>query len=300
MDMARAGVAAYVGPSAELGHALAGAVGADGTARAEMAKTMFCGDAAVDVVAEATRAREVVVPFERPRRVAAARIRQGVAAAMASAALLYGLVIFGVGTAAAHGVAVARAPHHAVAAYVGVRLSPDELTDPKIQAALAADRVTAVVCGRMAAEYPYAMARLETAGVDVANGGWGGKWGFRWSRAHSDVVKSAHAIEAATNERTRLFVPARPVDGFDLASARLSKERIVVANDTDTMGVSGVPSMRPGGIYVVDARRLRPQELLTLLADLPPAANAANVDVLPLDSLLGNAPVSLRGLARPI
>jgi processive 1,2-diacylglycerol beta-glucosyltransferase len=301
MDMARAGVAAYVGPTEELVPALAGAVSEDGAARASAAREMFRGDAAADVIAEAARAGDVVVALERPRRPAAARIRQGVAAAMASVAVLYGLAIFGVGTAAAHGLAVARAPHHAVAAYVGVRLSPAELADPTVQTTLAADRVTAVVSGRMASQYPDAMAGLESAGVDVANGGWGGKGGFRWSRAHSDVVRSAHAIQAATNERTRLFVPARPVDGFDLASAQLSRERIVVATDADTTTLSGLPSMRPGGIYVIDARRLQPRQLLALLAGLQPAANVSEVDVLPLDSLLGPPPVSsLRGSARPV
>jgi processive 1,2-diacylglycerol beta-glucosyltransferase len=292
LDMARAGVAAYVGPNAELAQAIVGAVGVGGMARAEAALAMFSGDAATDIVAEGARWRDVVTRLEPRPRVAALRVRQGIAAAMASAALLYGIAIFGVGTAAAHGLAVARAPHHAVAAYVGVRLSPDELADPRIQAALAAERVTAVVSGRMAAEQPDAMAGLQTAGVDVANGGWGGKWGFRWSRAHSDVVRSAHAIQAATNERTRLFVPARPVDGFDLASAQLSRERIVVASDSDAVTVSGLPSMRAGGIYVIDGRRLQPADLLRLLAQLPPAATAADVNVLPLDNLLpaGSAP----------
>jgi processive 1,2-diacylglycerol beta-glucosyltransferase len=298
IDMARAGVATYVDPSDALGHALDGAIGVEGIARADAARMMFRGDAAVNVVAEGLRSRDVV-PLPR-RRVAVARVRQGIAAAVASAAVLYGLVVVGVGTAAAHGVAVARPPHHAQAAYVGVRLSPDELADPRVQAALATDRVTAVVSGRMASAHREAVAGLETAGVDVANGGWGGTWGFRWSRAHSDVVRSARAIQAVTNEPTRLFVPARPVDGFDLASAQLSRERIVVGSDTDTVGLSGVPALHAGGIYVIDGRPLSPEALLRLLADLPRAATATDVDVLPLDSLLPPRSSSQLAPGRPV
>jgi processive 1,2-diacylglycerol beta-glucosyltransferase len=298
LDMARAGVATYVGPHGELDEALEGAIGVDGLLRADAARTMFCGDAATDVVAEAVRSREVV-RLDGRRPMVAARVRQGIAAAMASAAVLYGLVVVGVGTAAAHGVAVARPPHHALAAYVGVRLNPDELADPRVQAALGSDHVTAIVSGRMATEQPNAMAGLETAGVDVANGGWGGKWGFRWSRAHSDVVRSARAIQAATNEPMRLFVPARPVDGFDLATAQLTKERIVVGSDADAATLSGVPALHAGHIYVIDGRRLNTSALLTLLADLPQAATAADVDVLPLESLLPPASSSQMAPGRP-
>jgi hypothetical protein len=251
---------------------------------------MFAGDAAADVAAEVDRASDVVVRLER-RPVAADRIRQGAAAAVAVAALLYSLAVFGVGTAAAHGVAVARAPHDAVAAYVGVRLNAASLADPKVQQALATDGLTAVVSGRMAADQPVAVTGLETAGVDVANGGWGGKWDFRWTRAHSDVVRSAHAIQAATNERTRLFVPGRPVDGFDLASATLSKERIVVASDIDKMQTSGLPQLRAGGIYVIDARHERPDQLLGFLASLRAEAAASQIDVMPLVELL-RTPIS--------
>ena len=199
-------------------------------------------------------------------------------------ALLYSLAVFGVGTAAAHGVAVARPPHHAVAAYVGIRLNDVELADPSVQQALAAHRVTAIVNGRMAAGEPVEVSGLSAAGVDVANGGWGTHGGFRWTRAHSDVVKSARAIEAATNQRP-LFVPARPVDGFDLASARLSKERIVVASDNDTTKVDELPVLKPGGIYVIDSRLQRPSDVLTLLNQLGPRAAAAGIDIMPLTAL---------------
>jgi processive 1,2-diacylglycerol beta-glucosyltransferase len=287
-DMARAGVAAYVSPSSDLDRALATAVGALGLARAISARAMFAGDAAADVVAEVARARNVIVGLDRMRVKAgrpSQRIGQGVAAVAAAAALLYGLAAFGVGTAAAHGLAVARAPHHAVAAYVGIRLNGVELIDPNVERALAANRLTAVISGQMAAERPDAVFGLGAAGVDVANGGWGTPGGFRWSRAHSDVVRSAHAIRAATNERIRLFVPARPVDGFDLASCRTSNERVVVAKDADDITASAVPQLRAGGIYVIDGRRLRPSELLILIADLPPAATASGLEIMPLAAL---------------
>jgi processive 1,2-diacylglycerol beta-glucosyltransferase len=287
-DMAKAGVAAYVGPSSDLDQALTTATSDLGVARAISARSMFAGDAAVDVVAEAARERDVVVAIDRrpaPARLTPRRIRQGAAAVAAATALLYGLAAFGVGTAAAHGVAVARAPHHALAAYVGVRLNAVELADPNVQRTLAANRLTAVISGQMAAEQPNAVFGLGAAGVDVANGGWGTHGGFRWSRAHSDVVRSAHAIRAATNEQIKLFVPARRVDGFDLASCRLSNERIVVAKDADGITATSVPELRAGGIYVIDGRPLRTSQLLKVIADLAPAANASDIDIRPLAAL---------------
>jgi hypothetical protein len=205
-------------------------------------------------------------------------------ATAASVAVLYGVASFGVGPAAAHGLAVARAPRNVAASYVGVRLNFAEMADTRIQHSLAQERVTAIVSGRTAADFPWSVGGLEAAGVDVANGGWGGSWGFRWERAHADVVRSAHAIEAAANTRIKLFVPARPIDAFDLASARLTNERIVVANDEDT--VAGVPPLRPGSIYVLDGRRLQPDDLLAMLATLAPAkAAAGHIEILPLTAL---------------
>ncbi|HLY82524.1 MAG TPA: hypothetical protein VKQ71_06040, partial [Acidimicrobiales bacterium] len=271
-----------------LSQALEAAVGAEGRDRAIAARAMFAGDAALDVAGEAAGAAGVVdrigpraaIPG-RPRQL----IQRAVAATAASVAVLYGVASFGVGTAAAHGVAVARAPHHVAASYVGVRLNDAELVDTRVQAALAAEGVTAIVNGRIAVEFPAAVAGLRAAGVDVANGGWGGPWDFRWERARADLVRSAHAIEAATNERVRLFVPARPVDAFDLASARLSNERIVVAND-DNDSPAGPPPLRPGSICVIDGRHLQPDGLLALLAGLPPAAAAAgDLEILPLTAL---------------
>jgi hypothetical protein len=287
-DMTRAGVADYVSSPAELGPALDEAVGAGGLVRAHAARAMFSGDAATEVAAEAARAREVVVPLARPvgARPHGVRIQHAVAGAAATLALLYSLVAFGVGTAAAHGVAVARAPHHAVAAYMGIRLNADQLADPQIQDALSHNRVTAIISGRMAATEPDSVARLDAAGVDVANGGWGSGALFRWSRAHADVVRSAHAIQAACKTRVRLFVPARPVDGFDLASARTTKERVVVGNDIDAVTVTGLPALRAGGIFVIDVRRMTSKDLLNFFAGLGPAADAAgHLQIEPLVSL---------------
>jgi hypothetical protein len=127
---------------------------------------------------------------------------------------------------------------------------------------------------------------LDAAGVDVANGGWGSGALFRWSRAHADVVRSAHAIQAACKTRVRLFVPARPVDGFDLASARTTKERVVVGNDIDAVTVTGLPALRAGGIFVIDVRRMTSKDLLNFFAGLGPAADAAgHLQIEPLVSL---------------
>ena len=72
---------------------------------------------------------------------------------------------------------------------------------------------------------------------------------------------------------------------LNLASARLTRERIVVANDTDDVTVSGLPPLRAGGIFVIDARRMEAQTLLTLLTAIPPAADAAGLVIRPLVAL---------------
>src|SRR5207244_2915477 len=100
---------------------------------------------------------------------------------------------------------------------------------------------------------PDAVQRLRAAGVDVANGGWGHRDNVRWSRAQADVVRSDRSIHAACGLRPREFVPGRRVDGFDLASARLAHERVVVVNHILPAGTH-VPSVRAGKVYLVDAR----------------------------------------------
>src|SRR5207237_4253918 len=102
--------------------------------------------------------------------------------------------------------------------------------DPALIDALNRARATAIVDGRLAARSPDTVRRLRSAGVDLANGGWGHRDRVHWGRARSDLVRATRAIHAAGGGHFRTFVPQRRIDGFDLASARLVPERVVVPN----------------------------------------------------------------------
>lgn len=150
--------------------------------------------------------------------------------------------------------------------------------------ALAAAHVTAIVSGQMAATDPLAVGGLAAAGVDVANGGWGSHRGLAWTW-HADVQRSADAIRDATGGRVRTFAPGRSIDGLALVSASWEDQRVVLARSVlPTAGT--LPSVRPGGVYVLDVRTLTADQVLGLV-DQVDALEAAGQQVSPLSALKG-------------
>ncbi|TMK88393.1 MAG: glycosyltransferase, partial [Actinobacteria bacterium] len=222
--MSEAGVAAYAAGEDELFPALDRATSLAGRSMTANGKAMFAGDPADDVVTLAASA----APDAAAERVAARRLPlRKVTAGVAALAATYAAFTAGVGAAAAHGIGIAH-PHKAGSVYLAVRLGSEDLTSATLPDALRQANVTAIVPGRLAAEQPDGLRRLQSAGVSMANGGWGHRDRVHWGRARSDLMRAPKAIHAATGERPREFVPQRRIDGFDLASARLAHERVVV------------------------------------------------------------------------
>jgi processive 1,2-diacylglycerol beta-glucosyltransferase len=283
-EMAAAGVAARAHPS-DLHSMLDATLGFEGERRRRAGRAMFAADAADEVVALAERgaaadANIIAVRHARWRRPAVAA-----AAAVASLALGVGLASAGAGIAAAHGVAVAHPPKHATAVYLAVRLGPQVSSDPQLPAALAAAGVTAVVSGQLAAADPHFVAEIAAAGCDMANGGWGSHHGVEWTWAHADVQRSSHEIDEATGTKVRTFAPGAHIDGFSLASARLDNQRVVLTREL--VPVTGqLPFLRPGRVYVIDARLLPAYEVISVLSEID-ALRASGQQISPLSSLTG-------------
>ena len=206
-----------------------------------------------------------------------------VTAGVAAIAATYAAFTAGVGTAAAHGIGIAH-PKKAGSVYLAVRLSEDELKSATLPDVLRQANGTAIVCGRLAAVAPDDVRRLQAAGVPLANGGWGHRDAVQWGRARSDLMRSLKAIHAVTGERPREFVPQRRIDGFDLASARLVHERVVMPSVV-LSEVRSVPKLHAGQVVVLDGRSESIDELLHNLYNVQQSLAANGLAAAPLSAL---------------
>ncbi|MHB8670952.1 MAG: MGDG synthase family glycosyltransferase [Acidimicrobiales bacterium] len=280
IEMDCAGVALFASRAGDLEEALAEATGLTGRRTATAGRAMFTGDAAADVdqlvaVAQGElAARRAARGAQRAGRSARGRVRArhaglrraGIAVAAVGATAYAGVTV-GVGTAAAHGIGVAHGPRHSGAVFVGVRVSPEAIADPTVVAALARAHVSAVLGVGPLRRNPTAVQHLAAAGVDVANGGWGLRDNRSWTRAQSDVLRASQTMRHTAGVPCHEFVPRRRVDGFDLASARLAHERVVVPRH-------GLPSgqlpdrLSEGQVYVIDLDSVGSSQILQALARL--------------------------------
>jgi processive 1,2-diacylglycerol beta-glucosyltransferase len=274
-EMERAGVASYALTPDDLLPVLDRVTTLAGRSQVAAAKAMFAGDAADEVAA-------MIEPAAVPAAAAARRWsprRQRVVAAAASLVALWSALTLGVEAAAAHGIGVARAAPDSHQVYVGVRLGPTAIDDPTVAADLADAGVTAVVDGSLASADPANVNRLRQAGVDVANGGWGRGNGRPWSRARADLMRACHAIRVADGGAPcRTFVPGRRVDGFDMASAHLAHQRVIV---TFTRLAPGTVPRRltAGHVYMLDARSMSAADVEHSLEALGPALSTGHLTV---------------------
>ncbi|MBV8981352.1 MAG: glycosyltransferase [Acidimicrobiia bacterium] len=255
-QMADAGVATYAADADELFPVLDRATSLAGRSTTAKGRAMFADDPAEEVLDLAAAHAPATVPVRAGRRATARRVTAGVAAIAAT----YAAFTAGVGTAAAHGIGIAH-PKKAGAVYLAVRLNEDELKSATLPDVLRQANGTAIVCGRLAAVAPDGLRRLQSSGVPLANGGWGHRDAVQWGRARSDLMRSLKAIHTVTGERPREFVPQRRIDGFDLASARLVHERVVMPSVVLTE-VRSIPKLRAGQVVVVDGRGESVDELL--------------------------------------
>lgn len=305
--MARAGVSRLAVDETDLDTALI-EVTRDGVSRQSLVKrgqAMFESDPAGHVVDLAlgvvpapvlSSTAAGAVPGEAEvaaggRRRAPTLVR-AVAAISGVAAFGWGGMTIGAGAAAASGVGVARVPTASgPVAYIGVRLTAQELMDRQVQASVTKLRSTAVVDDSTASADPQDVSSLAQSGVDVESGGWGDGTHHQspdkaelWTRAHRDI-KSCSSMTSVVGHPINEVVPGRSVNGWDMIEARSAHVKLVVPN-RDMDDPSDVPSsLTARRIYVVDGLRSTPQQLVGLLGQTEASLTSAGLAGVPLDRL---------------
>jgi UDP-N-acetylglucosamine:LPS N-acetylglucosamine transferase len=253
--MAKAGVNRYARDEHQL-HAMLRDVTSPGFERERMttaARALFVGDPAEDVV-ELAGHRHLTDRKGRVVALRAPRGRRAISVAAASFAVLYGGLTIGAQAVSASGVGVARPPAHGSGAvYVGVRLDRVELGDEHLLSLVNQLGATVVVDATAAQHRRAELVELSSAGVDIANGGWGRGSFLRWNRAHNDVSRAGTILARELGARTREFVPGRRLDAFDQYYSRRARQRLVVADHIfgpERLGVT----LQAGKVYVLDGR----------------------------------------------
>lgn len=244
IEMDNAGVAVFATDVDDLATALDRATDGSGQL-ARLGKSMFCGDAAIDV-AEVALANEPI-PFPvihgMPRRLAVTGI--------AAAVLFTGINLVG-DAANAVGLDAASPPPNSKVVYPYVRLGPAALTDDDIPGLLAKYHFGAVVDGSLAEENPAAVRELADDGVTVANGGNALPTGLALVSVDDNVTSAARLISTDTGLPCQLYAPGAPVNVSDLIFASASHERILRSTALD-MGSSGA-LLRPGHVYLLQGQ----------------------------------------------
>ncbi|HZQ26617.1 MAG TPA: glycosyltransferase [Acidimicrobiales bacterium] len=280
-DMDRAGVSLSAADGDDLLDVLDRVTGLEGRRMAATARSLFVADAADDVE---RMAGIDVAPVPAMARAARPRPRRArLAGAAVGVAMAYTALTTGVSAATARGFGVQTTRRNSQLVYVAVRVTSRQLDDRKLPAELASLRATAVLDGLSARQDGDGVRNLLAAGVEVANGGWGGRDRVAVYRTSDDVVRSSRAIARITGAPVRTYVPSRRVDGFDLTTARLAHERIVLTEDVDPDG--GHLLLRPGHIYEIDGRDLSGVDLDTELHRLAAALEAEHLEPAGLRSL---------------
>jgi len=304
-DMERAGVAGYAHSREDLAPTLDRATTLAGGRWADLGRAMFAADpaeAALLLAGEepdvalnpalasaATAAAGAVAPPATAARRALPRasvrpLGQRVAVAGLGALAIYGALNVGADAATGLGIGVAHGPRHTDQVYVAIRLGPTALSDAALPQALARAQVTAIVDGEAANEQPAAVRRLREAGVEVANGGSGERRRLHLLWAENDVAEASRAIRLAAGVAPREFAPAQPVNGFDMAWARLVHERIV--RPLHQFSGDRIPlRLRKGGIYIIDARLASGAAVEKVLANFLAALQSAHLEAQPFAGL---------------
>ncbi|MEX0663586.1 MAG: glycosyltransferase [Acidimicrobiia bacterium] len=283
--MAAAGVSRYARDEHELAEALdqATAPGLERDTLVASGQALFAGDPADDAIelAADTPAHALLTPL---------RVRRGrrrVAFGAASLCGLYLALTVGAHGVAALGVGVAKPPKGvADTVYLGVRVDSIELQSSEVVTAIEDAEVTLVVSGRTARHAGRTLQELASAGVDLANGGWGKSRFLRWDRAQDDCDKSWRVIAATSGERMHEFVPGRSIDAFDQLYCRTGKDkqRLVRVNE-EFHPEAAPPELEERKIYLLDGRRRDPALVAVALAWFVARAEAQGLEVRPLEEL---------------
>ena len=277
--MSAAGVSCLAPSSSELLDSLM-LLGRPGPTRQRQltaAADLFSEDAA-DAVAEL--AAFGVPPQPRLRPVARVA-RAGSSVALAGALAWFGLTT-GVGVAAAAGAGVAHPPPGSGnVIYLGVRLSPAELSDSLVRSALANLHGSAVVDASSAEADRDAVRALAAKGLDLESGGLGTSASGHsdalapWAVAQSDS-RSAQELSDICGQTVGALVPDRSISIFDLVDASSAHLMMVIPNSTLPIAPSGpfprqdlaLPQLQAGQIYLVEGLKVSPVQLVELLGNL--------------------------------
>lgn len=272
-------------------------VGHPGPARRavlDAASELFRLDAA-EVVAKVASTGLPALPRPRP----VARLARAAYAAATAAALVWGGMTTGVGVAAAAGVGVAHPlARNRAMVYVGARLSPAELEDPSVQAALAHLRASAVVDLATAEQVRGAVEELTAMDVGVESGGASydpteaNAPTAPWALAQSDS-ESVHALSILTGQPVDALVPDRTLSAFDLVDAGSDNFKVVVPGGVLPAAPKGpyprdrlqVPRLQGGEVYVVDGFQMNAPQLVVLLGSLAGQESAQHLTGAPLSWL---------------
>jgi UDP-N-acetylglucosamine:LPS N-acetylglucosamine transferase len=283
--MSGSGVSRYAHDDAELREVLNSAT-TPGPERDEMVaagRSLFAGDPTDDVLelAAATRADQLVVPFQTPKG------RRRLTTIAACLAGLYLLLTIGAQGVAALGVGVAKPPKTATATvYLGVRVTAAELRTGSVVRQIEQMGATLVIDGRTAVLTGHRLETLADQGVHIGNGGWGQSHFLRWNRAHDDCRKAGQTIaQTAGIKAPSEFVPGRRLDGFDQFYCRTGKlkQRLVEPNLTFRPEDRVSPESRK--VYLLDGRNRDPEAVAIALADFETRVEGNGLTIRPLEDL---------------
>ncbi|HWE57736.1 MAG TPA: glycosyltransferase [Acidimicrobiales bacterium] len=178
-------------------------------------------------------------------------------------------------------------------AYVGVRLTADQLRDPSVVAELKAMNVTAVVDDATAEDAAAAIRTLVAQGVPVDNGGLGHRVGARringlpWDQALGDA-RAGRQISQLIDAPITQAVPGRDLTVWDLVDFRDAHTTLVVPNHVlhvDTANEQPIHVVARD-IYLVDGDRSTPQQLATYLQRFQSSLGGAQLTAAPLSLLV--------------
>jgi hypothetical protein len=246
-------------------------------------RALFAGDPTDDVLelAAATRADQLVVPFQAPKG------RRRLTTIAACLAGLYLLLTIGAQGVAALGVGVAKPPKAATdTVYLGVRVTAQEVRTGSVVRQIEQMGATLVVDGKTAVLTGHRLESLADQGVHIGNGGWGQSHFLRWNRAHDDCRKAGQMIaQTAGIKAPREFVPGRRLDGFDQFYCRTGKlkQRLVEPNLTFRPEDRVSPESRK--VYLLDGRNRDPESVAIALADFETRVEGDGLSVRPLEDL---------------
>jgi processive 1,2-diacylglycerol beta-glucosyltransferase len=292
--MNAAGVARLAADPASLGEALAdltsfGEAREEQIARASAMFRSFPANAVLDVAAAPLRMPTV---GERTALIAS---RATVGATLMTLLAWVGLTT-GVALATDAGAGVAHASPAAAAqkiSYVGVRLTPAEVADPKVDSELERLDATAVIDEWTAEQNPTAVRRLFDQGVSVASGGIGraplvqqqGN-SLPWDQAAVDI-RAEQQISDLIGAPVTQCVPGRGLNAWDLVDTDHAHLSLVVPNQVLYVDQStGEPvHLRASQIYVIVGYGVTPDQLIQYLRQTRASFTRQNLSPNPLRML---------------